>query len=117
MADPVMTDSVIEPGSWHHYEIRYWAGVDKALSPGPDSAEWYVDGELVHRIEWVATIDPPTAPVIKPARFRAGMAIFTLLDDLPDGRGGTLPGLDSAYTNTLFGQGVTAKWRNLQVSC
>ena len=115
MADPVMTGVTIEPGSWHHYEIRYSPGEDQALSPGPDVAEWFVDGELAHRVEWVATIDPPAAPVVKPARFRAGMAIFTLLDDLPDGRGGTLPGLDPTYAQTLFGQGVTAKWRNLQV--
>ena len=117
MADPVMTDVVIEPASWHHYEIRYSPGEDQALSPGPDSAEWLVDGRLVHRVEWVATIDPPAAPVVKPARFRAGMAIFTLLDDLPDGRGGTLPGLDPKYEQTLFGQGVTARWRSLQVTC
>jgi hypothetical protein len=43
------------------------------------------------------------------------MAIFTLLDDLPDGRGGTLPGLDPKYEQTVFGQGVTARWRNLAV--
>ena len=43
------------------------------------------------------------------------MAIFTLLDDLPDGRGGTLDGLDPDYENTTFGQGVTARWRNVEV--
>ena len=43
------------------------------------------------------------------------MAIFTLLDDLPDGRGGVVPGLDSQYRHSLFGQGVTARWRNLKV--
>ena len=116
MADPVLTDLEIEPGSWHHYEIRYDPGDDSVLTPGPDRAEWFVDGELVHQVEWVATFDPPSAPVIKPARFSVNMAIFTLLDDLPDGRGGTLPGLDPEYRQTTFGQGATARWRNLQVS-
>ena len=116
MADPVMTGLEIEPGSWHHYEIVYDPGSDSVLTPGPDRAEWYVDGALVHEVEWLATVDPPSAPIIKPARFTVNMAIFTLLDDLPDGRGGILPGLDPQYRQTTFGQGVTARWRNLQVS-
>jgi len=116
MADPALTDLEIEPGSWHRYEIRYDPGEDSVLTPGPDRAEWYVDGELVHQIEWVATVDPPAAPVIKPIRFSVNMAIFTLLDDLPDGRGDILPGLDPEYRQTIFGQGVTGRWRNLQVS-
>ena len=116
MTDPVMTDLLIEPGSWHRYEIRYYPGDDALLAPGPDHAEWYVDGELVHAVDWVATVDPPAAPVIKPARFTVNMAIFTLLDDLPDGRGGTIPGLDPGYEQTLFGQGVTSRWRNLEVT-
>ncbi len=116
MADPVMTDLKIEPGSWHCYEIIYDPGSDAVLTPGPDRVEWYVDGELVHEVEWVATVDSPSAPIIKPARFTVNMAIFTLLDDLPDGRGGILPGLDPDYKQTTFGQGVTARWRNLRVS-
>ena len=115
MADPVLTDLIIEPGSWHRYEIRYDPGSDGVLTPGPDRAEWLVDGARVHQVEWVATVDPPSAPVIKPARFAVNMAIFTLLDDLPDGRGGILPGLDPEYRQTLFGQGVCARWRNLKV--
>ena len=43
------------------------------------------------------------------------MAIFILLDDLPDGRGGKIKGLDSNCEQTVFGQGVTARWRNLEV--
>lgn len=116
MADPAVTGLEIEPGSWHRYEIIYDPGSDAVLTPGPDRAEWYVDGELVHEVEWLATVDPPSAPIIKPARFTVNMAIFTLLDDLPDGRGGVLPGLDPQYEQTTFGQGVTARWRNLQVS-
>ena len=54
--------------------------------------------------------------MIKPARFSVNMGIFTLLDDLPDGRGGTIPGIDPEYAQTLFGQGVTARWRNLEVA-
>ena len=42
-------------------------------------------------------------------------AIFTLLDDLPDGRGGKIAGLDPNYEQSIFGQGVTARWRNLEV--
>ena len=115
MAQPVLTDITIEPGSWHRYEIRYYPGEDGLLAPGPDRAEWLVDGRRVHDVTWVATVDPPAAPVIKPARFSVNMAIFTLLDDLPDGRGGVLPGLDPHYEQTIFGQGVTARWRDLQV--
>ena len=115
MADPVLTDLTIEPGSWHRYELRYHPGDDGWLTPGPDRAEWRVDDEIVHQVTWVATVAPPAAPVIKPIRFKVVMAIFTLLDDLPDGRGGVLPGLDSAYKQTIFGQGVTARWRNLEV--
>ena len=51
----------------------------------------------------------------QPARFSVNMAIFILLDDLPDGRGGKIEGLDSNYEQTVFGQGVTARWRNLEV--
>ena len=116
MAEPVLTDLSIEPGSWHRYEIRYYPGEDAPLTPGPDRAEWYVDGDLQHAVTWVATVDPPSAPVIKPARFSVNMGIFTLLDDLPDGRGGTIPGIDPEYAQTLFGQGVTARWRNLEVA-
>ncbi len=115
MAEPVLTDLSIEPGSWHRYEIRYYPGEDAPMAPGPDRAEWYVDGELVHTVTWVATVDPPSAPVVKPSRFTVNMAIFTLLDDLPDGRDGTIPGLDPGYEQTAFGQGVTARWRNLGV--
>ncbi len=115
LADPVLTDLVIEPGSWHRYEIRYDPGSDGVLTPGPDRAEWLVDGECVHQVTWVAHRDPPSAPVIKPIRFTINMAIFTLLDDLPDGRGGILPGLDPEYRQTIFGQGVRARWRNLQI--
>ncbi|WP_143301257.1 DUF6081 family protein [Candidatus Entotheonella palauensis] len=115
LADPVLTDLTIEPGSWHRYEIRYDPGVDGMLTPGSDRAEWLVDGELVHQVSWVASVDPPAAPVIKPIRFSVNMAIFTLLDNLPDGRGGILPGLDPEYRQSIFGQGVTARWRNLDV--
>ena len=116
MADPVLTDLSIEPGSWHRYEIRYYPGEDALMAPGPDRAEWYVDGDLVHAVNWVATVDPPSAPVIKPARFTVNMAIFTLLDDLPDGRGGTISGLDPGYEQTVFGQGATSRWRNLEIA-
>ena len=116
MADPVLTDVAIEPGSWHRYEIRYYPGEDRPLAPGADRAEWYVDGQQVHAVNWVATVAPPSAPVIKPARFSVNMAIFTLMDDLPDGRGGTIPGLDPRYERTIFGQGVRARWRNLDVA-
>ena len=85
------------------------------MTPGADRAEWYVDGRQVHAVNWVATVDPPAPPVIKPARFSVNMGIFTLLDDLPDGRGGTIEGLDPNYEQTVFGQGVTARWRNLEV--
>lgn len=115
MADPVLLDFTIEPGSWHRYEIRYYPGEDRLLTPGPDHVEWFVDNELVREVSWVATIDPPTAPVIKPVRFKVNMAIFTLLDNLPDGRGGILPGLDPEYKQTIFGQGITVRWRNLEV--
>ena len=115
MADPFLTDLTIEPGSWHRYEICYYPGEDGLMTPGPDHAEWLVDGEIVQTVAWVATVDPPAAPIIKPARFTVNLAIFTLLDDLPDGRGGTLPGLDPDYEQTIFGQGVTARWRNLVV--
>ena len=54
--------------------------------------------------------------MIKSAGFTVGMAIFTLLDDLPDGRGGTISGLDPNYENTTFGQGATVTWKNLEVS-
>ena len=115
LVDPLLTDMTIEPGSWHRYEIRYQPGEDGWLEAAPDHAQWLVDGRIVREVDWVATIDPPSAPIILPARFRVLMAIFTLLDDLPDGRGGVVPGLDSQYQNSLFGQGVTARWRNLQV--
>ncbi len=116
MAEPYLTNVEIEPGSWHHYEIRYNRGADAFMRPGPDVCEWFVDHELVHRVEWVATVDPPAAPVVKSAGFTVGMAIFTLLDDLPDGRGGTIAGLDPHYDNTTFGQGATVTWKNLEVS-
>ena len=115
MADPTLLDLEIDPGSWHRYEIRYSPGEDSWLSPGPDSVQWLVDNNLLHEVNWVATVDPPAAPVIKPARFRVNLSIFTLVDDLPDGRGGTLDGLDSGYEHTIFGQGVTSRWRNVQV--
>jgi len=115
MADPLLTELSIEPGSWHRYEIRYSPGEDSPLAPGPDRAEWYVDGQQVHAVNWVATVDPPSAPIIKPARFSVNMAIFTLMDDLPDGRGGTIAGIDPKYEQTVFGQGVTARWRDLKV--
>jgi hypothetical protein len=116
MADPYLTECKIEPGSWHHYEIRYNPGDDGLFKPGADVAEWLVDRNLVRRVEWVATIAAPAAPVIKPVRFRIGMGIFTLLDDLPDGRGGILPGLDPNYEHTIFGQGARVSWRKLMVS-
>ena len=115
LAEPFLTDVEIEPGSWHRYEIRYYPGEDAAMTPGADRAEWYVDGRQVHAVNWVATVDPPAAPVIKPARFSVNMAIFTLLDDLPDGRGGKIDGLDPRYEQTVFGQGVHARWRDLEV--
>ena len=111
-----MTDLTIEPGSWHLYEIHFHPGEDHLLSPGPDRVEWYVDGQTVHEIQWTATLDPPSAPVTKPSRFRIGMGIFTLLDDLPDGRGGVSPGLDPNYEQTIWGQGVTARWRKIRHS-
>ena len=116
MAEPHLTDLEIEPGSWHRYEIRYYPGEDAPMTPGADRAEWYIDGRQVHAVNWVATVDPPAAPVIKPARFSVNMAIFTLLDDLPDGRGGKIGGLDPNYEQTIFGQGVSARWRNLEVA-
>ena len=115
MIDPLLTDMTIEPGSWHRYEIRYQPGEDGWLEAAPDYAQWLVDGRIVREVNWVATIDQPSAPIVLPARFRVIMAIFTLLDDLPDGRGGVVPGLDSQYRHSLFGQGVTARWRNLKV--
>ena len=115
MADPTHLDLEIDPGSWHRYEIRYSPGDDNWLRPGPDSVQWLVDNQIVHEVNWVATVDPPGSPIIKPARFRVNLSIFTLLDDLPDGRGGTLDGLDPDYESTTFGQGVTARWRNVEV--
>ncbi len=115
LIDPLLTDVTIEPGSWHHYEIRYQPGEDGWLEAAPDRAQWLVDGQVVRDVEWVATIDEPAGPVILPARFRVLLAIFTLLDDRPDGRGGVQPGLDPHYEHSLFGQGVTARWRNLKV--
>lgn len=115
LADPVLTDLTIEPGSWHRYEIRYDPGEDGMLTPGPDHAEWLVDGALMHQVMWVASVGPPAAPVIKPIRFSVNMGIFTLLDDLPDGRGGIVPGLDPKYKQSIFGQGATARWRNIEV--
>ena len=115
LADPVLTELEIKPGSWHRYEIIYDPGDDGWFTPGSDHARWLVDGEIVHEASWVATLEPPVAPVVKPANFRVAMAIFTLLDDLPDGRGGFIPGLDPDYKQTVFGQGATAKWRNLKV--
>ncbi len=115
LIDPLLTDVTIEPGSWHHYEIRYQPGEDGWLEAAPDRAQWLFDGQIVRDVEWVASIDEPAGPIILPARFRVIMAIFTLLDDLPDGRGGVQPGLDSRYEHSLFGQGVTARWRNLKV--
>ena len=115
MAESTLLDLEIDPGSWHRYEIRYSPGEDNWLSPGPDNVQWLVDNHIVHEVDWVATVEPPASPVIKPARFRVNLSIFTLLDDLPDGRGGTLVGLDSDYENTVFGQGVTARWRNVEV--
>jgi hypothetical protein len=115
LADPVVTKRKIEAGSWHTYEIRYHPGEDGFVTPGPDRAEWYVDGALVHSCEWVAYIEPPACPVLKPIRFRVGMAVFTLLDNLPDGRGGTIPGPDPNYNHTVFGQGIQVDWKNVQV--
>ena len=116
LADPILTDTVIQPSSWHTYEIRYQPGADGFVTPGPDSAEWYVDGNLVQATEWVASVGPPACPVIKPIRFRAGMAVFTLLDNLPDGRGGEIPGPDPNYIQTVFGQGIRVAWKNVQVT-
>ncbi len=113
-ADPQAIDLAIEPGSWHRYEIHYQPGEDCLLNPAPDRVEWYIDGRKVHEIAWAATLDPPAAPVMKPSRFRIGMGIFTLLDNLPDGRGGVIPGLDPNYEQTIWGQGVTARWRKIQ---
>lgn len=113
-ADPHLIDLNIEPGSWHRYEIRYHPGSDGLLDPGPDRIEWLVDGRKVRDIEWTVALDPTLAPVIKPSRFRIGMGIFTLLDNLPDGRGGIIPGLDPEYRKTVWGQGVTARWRKVQ---
>lgn len=115
LADPILTDFNIEPGSWHRYEIIYHPGDDGWFNPGSDCATWLVDGNIVHEVSWISTKDPPVAPIIKPANFRVVMAIFTLLDDLPDGRGGTIPGLDPNYKQSIFGQGATARWRNLKV--
>lgn len=114
MTDVSIADLKIEPGSWHTYELRYFPGEDQLLCPGPDRAQWCVDGNTIHEVEWVTTPGPPQPPVVKPIRLRIGLGIFTLLDDLPDGRGGTVAGLDPNYEQTIFGQGVTARWRNLQ---
>jgi len=115
LTDLKLTDGNIQPGSWHRYELRYLPGEDQLLCPGPDRAAWLVDGKVVNQVDWVTTLEPPHAPVVKPIRFQIGLGIFTLLDNLPDGRGGTIPGLDPDYEQTLFGQGVTARWRDLQV--
>ena len=115
-SEPKLLDITIEPSSWHRYEIQYHPGNDGLLTPGSDSAEWYVDEALVHKVNWVATVEPPKAPVIKPARFKIVMGIFTLLDDLPDGRGEVIHGLDSEYKQTIFGQGATVKWRNFKIA-
>jgi hypothetical protein len=114
LADLSLIDLQIEPGSWHHYELRYLPGDDELLRPGPDRAEWLVDGKVVHHVDWVTTLEPPRAPIVKAFRFRIGLGIFTLLDDLPDGQGGTIAGLDPNYEQTVFGQGVTAYWRDVQ---
>lgn len=116
LADPVLMDRMIEPGSWHRYEIRYHPGEDGFVTPGPDRAEWYLDGELLHATEWVASVEPPQCPITKPIRFRAGMAVFTLLDDLPDGRGGRIPGPDPNYGQTVFGQGIRVAWKNIRIT-
>ncbi len=115
LADPVLTELEINPGSWHRYEIIYDPGDDGWFTPGPDQARWLVDSELVHKVTWITSLGPPAAPIVKPAHFRVAIAIFTLLDDLPNGRGGIIPGLDPEYKQTIFGQGATAKWRNLKV--
>ena len=115
LCDTCLLDMQIEPGSWHRYEIHYYPGNDGILTPGPDRFEWIIDSKLVREVEWVATIDPPLAPVIKPSRFRVNMAIFTLLDDLPDGKGGIISGVDPEYKQSIFGQGVISKWRNLEI--
>ena len=62
----------------------------------------------------MTTLEPPGAPVVKPFRFWIGLGIFTLLDDLPDGQGGTIAGLDPNYEQIVFGQCVTARWCNVQ---
>ena len=115
MTDASIADLKIEPArSWYTYELHYSPGEDQLLCPGPDRAPWRVDGNMIHEVQWGTPPGPPQPPVVKPIRLRIGLGIFTLLDDLPDGRGGTVAGLNPNYEPTVFGQGVTARWRNLQ---
>jgi hypothetical protein len=112
MCDPYLLEGFdIEPGSWHRYEIQYLAK-EHPSTPVPDKVRWLIDGGLVREVDWLPAPGPDR--VVKPSRFTVNMAIFTLLDDLPDGRGGVIGGYDPEYAHTTFGQGATVRWRNLE---
>lgn len=115
MCDPHLLDDVkIEPGSWHRYEIQYHRAKDsQALSP--DTIKWLIDGDLVRQVDWLPQAAAAPERVAKPSQFTVNLAMFTLLDDLPDGQGGMIRGYDPEYANTTFGQGATVKWKNLEI--
>lgn len=115
MCDPHLLEDIrIEPCSWHRYEIQYHPAKD-SKTQSPDTVKWLIDGDLVREVEWLPKSSPSSNTVIKPSEFTVNMAMFTLLDDLPDGQGGMIRGYDPEYTNTTFGQGATVKWKNLQI--
>jgi len=116
MCDPHLLENFkIEPGSWHRYEIQYRLGKDNPDDPNPDKVKWLIDNKLIRKVDWLPSAGPPPVPVVKPSRFTINLAIFTLLDDLSDGMGGMIKGYDPEYKNTTFGQGATARWRNIEI--
>lgn len=116
MCDPHLLENfTIEPGSWHRYEISYYPAENDLKNQKPDKVKWFIDGDLVREVDWLPAAGPPPAPVVKPSRFTVNLAIFTLLDELSDGKGGVIRGYDPEYKNTTFGQGATVSWRNVKV--
>ena len=116
MCDPyLLKNKEIKPGSWHRYEIKYYPARSDLKKQKEDKVQWLIDDDLAREVDWLPTAGPPPAPIVKPSRFTVNLAIFTLLDELSDGKGGVIKGYDPEYKNTTFGQGATVIWRNVRV--
>lgn len=101
-----------EPGAWRTYETRY----DRAN----DIVEWSVDGVTIARQERAGAPIGSNGPAVKWNSLRAGVGLFTLLDDLCDDRERAddtprIKGFIPSNLEDRFGQGARISLRNLDI--